>query len=127
VERPAAEVIFWHAGLLRDDASAFLPALRQGAPIGPGVGRELMQALVDLEAESRGASKIDRWLAYALHKLAFEGQILTSEAWAAAPVDEATVDLLRLVQEAVDRVLSGQDIRYYSPHDPSSPTPPQVG
>ncbi|QDV37270.1 hypothetical protein [Tautonia plasticadhaerens] len=123
VERPAVEIVFRHAGLVGQDPEAFLPALRRGGPIGPEVGRELMQALIDLEAGHRGASTIDRTLAYALHKLAFEGQILTSEAWAGASVDEATVDVLRLVQEAVDRVLSGQDIRYYSAHDPSSPTP----
>lgn len=127
VERPAVEVILRHAGLLGEETGAFLPSLRGGGPIAPEAGRELMQALIDLEAGHRGASEIDRTLAYALHKLAFEGQILTSEAWAGASVDEATVDLLRLVQEAVDRVLSGQDIRYYSAHDPSSPTPPTGG
>ncbi|RUL89693.1 hypothetical protein [Tautonia sociabilis] len=112
VERPAAEVIFHHAGLLGDSPGGFLTLLRAGAPIPAEIGRELMRALVDLEVEHRGASLLDRGLSYALHKLAFEGQVLATEA--GVSVDEETVDLLRLVQEGVDRVLSGQDIRYYS-------------
>ena len=42
----------------------------------------------------------------------FEGQILHTDAWPGA-FDAWTVDTLRAVQEAVDRILSGQDIRYY--------------
>ena len=83
----------------------------------------LLRPLADLEAEHRGADVLDRRLAYALHKLAFEGQVLASEP-AGPEADEATVELLRLVQEAVDRVLSGQDIRYFAAHDPAAPPDP---
>ena len=115
VERPAAEVVLRHAGVVGDDPDAFLNALRRGDAPAPEAGRELMQALADLEAEHRGAPALSRRLAYALHKLAFEGQVLVTEVGAGPAVDEGTIDLLRVVQEGVDRVLSGQDIRYFSP------------
>lgn len=120
VERPAEEVVFRHSGLTEEDPSAFLTSLRRGGPVSPDAGRELMQAIVNMEAIHRGETSINRRLAYALHKLAFEGQILASEVGSGASVDESTIDLLRLIQEGVDRILSGQDIRYYSSHDPSS-------
>ena len=76
------------------------------------MGGELLQALNALEVEYRNARAIDRRVAYALHRLAFEGQVLHTDAWAGAWPAE-TVRILRVVQEAVDRVLSGEDIRYY--------------
>ena len=60
---------------------------------------------------------LDRRLAFALHRLAFESQILHTDAWPGA-FDAWTVDTLRAVQEAVERILSGQDIRYYPRLDP---------
>jgi hypothetical protein len=108
------EVIFRHAAVGAEDPAAFLPALRRGEPIGPDPARELLQALRELEGALGQSPHLDRRLAYALHRLAFEGQILLTEAWPGAAADPATVDVLRLVQEAVDRVLSGEDIRYYS-------------
>jgi hypothetical protein len=120
---PAAEVVFRHAAVGAEDPAAFLPSLRRGAPIGPGPARELLQALSDLEATLLESPLLDRRLAYALHRLAFEGQILLTEAWPDAAGDPATVDVLRLVQEAVDRVLSGEDIRYYA-RGPASDPPP---
>ena len=112
---PAVEVILRHAAIRGDDPSAFLATLRRGEPIEAGTARELLGALAELEASYRQASRLDRLVAYALHRLAFEGQILLTDAWPGAPIDEATVDVLRIVQEAVDRVLSGQDIRYFAP------------
>jgi len=109
----AADVVLRHAGLGGDDPEAFLPALRRGEPIGAEVAQELLQALAELEAEFRDAPRLDRRLAYALHRLAFEGQVLLTDAWAGA-AEATTVDVLRVVQEAVDRVLSGEDIRYFS-------------
>jgi hypothetical protein len=44
--------------------------------------------------------------------------VLHTDAWPGA-FDEWTVDTLRAVQEAVERILSGQDIRYFS--DDSGP------
>ena len=119
----AAGVVLRHAGAGDDEPSAFLPTLRRGEPIDPPAARELLQALADLEVEHRGATDLDRTLAYALHRLAFEGQVLLTDAWPAAAADEATVDVLRIVQEAVDRVLSGEDIRYYSQGSGPEPEP----
>lgn len=84
------------------------PAMPSAEP----AAAELLQALNALEVEYRTASAIDRRVAYALHRLAFEGQVLHTDAWPGA-LDAATVNTLRVVQEAVDRVLSGEDIRYY--------------
>jgi hypothetical protein len=112
---PAAEAVIRHASPGFDDPAAFLPSLRRGEPIGHETARDLIQSLNDLEIEFRDAPRLDRRLAYALHRLAFEGQVLLTDAWQSSGVDAATVDVLRIVQEAVDRVLSGEDIRYFGP------------
>ncbi len=110
----AAGSVLRHAAAGVDDPSAFLPSLRRGEPIAPEVAAELLRALADLETELRDAPGLDRPLAYALHRLAFEGQVLLTDAWPGTAADPATIDVLRIVQEAVDRVLSGEDIRYFA-------------
>jgi hypothetical protein len=115
----AHEIVLRHATLLGDDSQALLATLRRGEAIAPDAAQELLQALIDLERQNRDHTQIDRRLAYALHRLAFEGQILLTEAWPGLPVEPGTVDVLRIVQEAVDRVLSGEDIRYYSEDRPA--------
>ncbi len=109
---PAALVVLRHAAAGTEDPSAFLASLRRGQAVPEPASAELLQALNALEVEYRVARSIDRQVAYALHRLAFEGQILHTDAWPGS-LDAATVDLIRVVQEAVDRVLSGEDIRYY--------------
>jgi hypothetical protein len=111
----AARVILRHAVLLGDDPGALLAVLRQGAPVDPEAAQQLLQALAELEVEHRARAQLDRQVAYALHRLAFEGELLLTNPWSGMVPDETTVDLMRIVQEAVDRVLSGQDIRYYAP------------
>ncbi len=108
----AARTVLRHAAVEWDDAAGFLSTLRRGESIHDGVANELLQALNALEIEYRDARSLDRKVAYALHRLAFEGQVLHTEAWPGA-LDQETVNLLRAVQEAVDRILSGEDIRYY--------------
>ena len=49
-----------------------------------------------------------------LHRLALESQVLLTDAWPGA-FDERVITAIRTVQEAVERILSGQDIRYYPP------------
>jgi hypothetical protein len=117
VLEPSAEsVVRRHAGLEGpDDGHALLPALRRGASITPEAAAALLEALRRLEEALADRPLIDRALGYALHKLAFEGQVLASDSWTGAALDAATVALLRRVQEGVDRVLSGQDIRYDAP------------
>ena len=109
---PATEVVLRHAAVGSDDPAGFLATVRRGESVGEGPAGELLQALNALEVEYRDARSIERRLAYALHRLAFEGQVLHTDAWPGT-LDEATVQLLRTVQEAVDRILSGEDIRYY--------------
>ena len=112
----ARAAIFRHAGIGDDDPSAFLPTLRRGGQVAAEVADELLASLRDLEQRLRGAERLDRRLAYVLHRLAFEGQILLTDAPAEADPD--SVDRVRLVQEAVDRVLSGEDIRYFPEESP---------
>ncbi len=110
----AAQVVLRHASVGSDDPGGFLSTIRRGESVPEIAASELLQALNALEIEYRDARSIDRRVAYALHRLAFEGQVLHTDAWPGA-LDELTVNLLRIVQEAVDRVLSGEDIRYYPP------------
>jgi hypothetical protein len=124
IDHPAVSIVMRHAGLEgEEDFDGLLPCLRRGEAIGPASARELLLALESLEAELRGQTVIDRFLAYALHRLAFEGQVLLTDAWPSGLVDSATIDVLRLVQEGVDRVLSGADIRYY-PREAGPELPP---
>jgi hypothetical protein len=111
---PSAEVVLRHAALAGEEGPSFLASLRRGESVPVAEIAELARALHLLEAESRDATALDRRLVYALHRLAFEAQVLHTDAWPGA-FDEWTVDTLRAVQEAVDRILSGQDIRYYTP------------
>ena len=126
----AAQVVLRHAGQLGgDDPIAFLPCLRRGQSVPGAEVAELAQALHQIEREYQGVPSMDRGLTFALHRLAFESQILHTDAWPGT-FDVWTVDMLRAVQEAVERILSGQDIRYYpsttgsvhnSPPRPESP------
>lgn len=122
---PAAEVVMRHAGQAGDDPDAFLPALRRGETVAPGAVAELAQALQRLEHEHQGSRAMDRRLTFALHRLAFESQILHTDAWPGS-FDVWTVDMLRAVQEGVERILSGQDIRYYPEPDPAFPARPEA-
>jgi hypothetical protein len=108
----AARTVLRHAAVEWDDAAGFLATIRRGESVGPDVANELLQALNALEIEYRNKTTLNRRVAYALHRLAFEGQVLHTDAWPGT-LDQETVDLLRSIQEAVDRVLSGEDIRYY--------------
>lgn len=119
-EAPEA-VVLRHAGLGPEDPWAVLPTLRRGEPIPPASASELLQALVALEGSLLEADQINRRLCYGLHRLAFEGQVLLTDAWPALAADQATLDVLRMVQESVDRILSGEDIRYHDRLPESEP------
>jgi len=118
----AALVVMRHAGQAEEDPDAFLACLRRGDPVPPSEVGELAQALHELETEYRGSPAMDRRLTFALHRLAFESQILHTDAWPGS-FDLWTVDMLRAVQEAVERILSGQDIRYYPDPNGADPGP----
>jgi hypothetical protein len=110
----AAEVVLRHSAQAGEGPS-LLASLRRGESVSVAEVAELARALHALENELRDASVLDRRLVYALHRLAFESQVLHTDAFPGA-FDDWTVDTLRAVQEAVDRVLSGQDIRYTVPN-----------
>ena len=57
---------------------------------------------------------LDRQLSYALHRLAMESQVLLTEAWPGV-FDRSMVGTIRAVQEMVERILSGRDVRFYQP------------
>jgi hypothetical protein len=121
-DRTSLEVLWRHVGL-GDDTWAFLPCLRRGVPIPAAKAAELVRALSQLELEHRGAEVLDRRLAHALHRLALESQVLLTDAWPGV-FDDRTITTIRSVQEAVERILSGQDIRYYpSASQPASEQP----
>jgi hypothetical protein len=112
----AFDVIARHAGS-GDDPWAFLPSLRRGEPVPPVKSAELIYALNQLEEQLKGVDTIDRRTAHALHRLALESQVLLTDAWPGA-FDERVITAIRTVQEAVERILSGQDIRYYPTPQP---------
>ena len=113
----AIEAILSHVGPGDREPHGFLPSLRRGQPVSPAGVSELMAALHQIEADQHGASMLDRRLAYALHRLALESQVLLTEAWPGV-FDDRTIGAIRAVQEAVERILSGQDIRYYQARTP---------
>jgi hypothetical protein len=105
------DVISRHAGSA-EDQWGFLPCLRRGEAVPATKAAELIFALNKLEDELRGAAAIDRRMAHALHRLALESQVLLTDAWPGV-FDERVITVIRTVQEAVERILSGQDVRYY--------------
>jgi hypothetical protein len=109
-EGSALDILWRHVGP-DADASGFLPCLRRGVPVPAVKSAELLHALTQLEHEHRGAEVLDRRLAHALHRLALESQVLLTDAWPGA-FDARMIATIRAVQEAVERILSGQDIRY---------------
>jgi hypothetical protein len=109
-DRTALEVLWRHVGLDGDELG-FLPCLRRGVPAPATKSAELLHALTQIELEQRGAEVLDRRMAHALHRLALESQVLLTDAWPGA-FDERMIATIRAVQEAVERILSGQDIRY---------------
>jgi len=109
----SADIVLRHTGRFDSEGATFLNSLRRGETLDLSAVAELAGALRELEAEHDGATAVDRRLAFALHRLAFEGQVLLTDSWPGA-FDTWTVDALRAVQESVDRILSGLDIRYYA-------------
>lgn len=118
----ALEILGRHVGWVADDWG-FLPCLRRGeAPLAARVN-ELARALGLLEEELRGAELLDRRTAHALHRLALESQVLLTDAWPGV-FDDTVIAAIRTIQEAVERILSGEDIRYYPAHaEPGSERP----
>jgi hypothetical protein len=117
---PAMEVLAQHLGN-GDDDRAFLPCLRRGEPVSVAKVAELIRALGQLEDENRSAEVLDRRMTHALHRLALESQVLLTDAWPGA-FDDRMIAAIRTIQEGVERILSGQDIRYYPSPSSSEPS-----
>jgi hypothetical protein len=105
------ETILRHAAVGHEDPLGFLQSLRRGEIPSSDTVEELGSALVDLDRDLQGARGIDRRLTFALHRLAFESQVLHTDAWPDA-FDTWTIDAIRAVQSAVDRILSGVPSSY---------------
>jgi len=118
LEESSVDIVRRHAGLGDGDHWSFLPSLRRGEPAPASMIEELLEALKQVENENRESTTLERSLAHCLHRLALESQVLLTEAWPGA-FDERMVLAIRAVQEAVERILSGQDIRFY-PAEPRS-------
>ena len=110
-ESVAVDVVSRHAGS-GEDPLGFLPCLRRGEPVSAVKAAELIYALNQLEGELKGAETIDRRMAHHLYRLALESQVLLTDAWPGV-FDDRVITTIRTVQEAVERILSGQDFRYY--------------
>jgi hypothetical protein len=109
-DRSAGDVLRRHVAH-DEDEMGFLPCLRRGIPVPGAKSAELLHSLTQLELEHRGAEVLNRRLAHALHRLALESQVLLTDAWPGV-FDARMIATIRSVQEAVERILSGEDIRY---------------
>lgn len=120
LDQSTIELVISHVATGGHDPGAFLPSLRRGEPVSETRVAELLAALGHVEGDLRGATLLDRRLSYALHRLALESQVLLTEAWPGV-FDDRVVGAIRAVQEMVERILSGQDIRYYQPAEGPAP------
>ncbi len=108
----AVATILQHAGINDPQQRGLLSRLRASDQIDPNAFFGLWNALEQLENSLRESPILDRRLGFALHRLGFEGQILVSEPVSGTVFEEHVIQFVRLIQEKVDRILSGQDIRY---------------
>jgi hypothetical protein len=107
VDGTPVAILWSHVAPGRGDTGGFLPVLRRGQAVAPSRVAELLEALGRIEADQRGAPLIERGLAYALHRLGLEAQVLLTEAWPGV-FDDSTVGAIRSVQDRIERILSGQ-------------------
>jgi hypothetical protein len=120
-ERSASEILSAHVAMGEDECG-FLPCLRRGEAVPAARVAELEAALARLERELHGSETLNRRLAHNLYRLALESQVLLTDAWPGA-FDERVIQAIRTVQEAVERILSDQDIRFYPPAEPGPERP----
>ena len=105
LEEPFRRVLY-HAALGGEPPPAVLASLRLGIAVEPDAARELVEALEALGDRLHGTTVIDRRLAFALHRLALESQILLTESWPGLAGDPLQVEVLRRVQDLVDRLFA---------------------
>jgi hypothetical protein len=105
LEEPFRRVLH-HAALAGEPPPAALASLRAGIAVEPDAARELVEALETLVDRLRGVPALDRRLAFALHRLTLESQILLTETWPGLANDPLQVEVLRRVQDLVDRLFA---------------------
>jgi hypothetical protein len=104
-ETPGRAVALRHAALEAPfDAGAFLVQLRRGQAVASAQVSDLLAALASLEHALGDGQPLDRQLARALHRLAYEPQVLITEAWPALARDLTTLQVVREVQSAAERI-----------------------
>ncbi len=112
-DRSAAEILASHVEMNKDEWG-FLPCLRRGEAVPATKVAELERALERLEEELRGRENLNRRVAHDLYRLALESQVLLTDAWPGV-FDARVIQAIRTAQEAVERILSDQDVRFYPP------------
>ena len=101
----AAETVMKHAGLRElSNSSLFLPRLRMGECVESPEISDLLESLDVLEQLLQIDPRLDKSLVQALHRLAYEPQVLISEAWPILAEDLETVKAIRTVQAQVERI-----------------------
>jgi hypothetical protein len=120
-DRSAAEILSSHVAM-NEDEWGFLPCLRRGEAVPAAKVAELEGALERLEGELRGRENLSRRIAHDLYRLALESQVLLTDAWPGV-FDARVIQAIRTAQEAVERILSDRDIRFYPPAQPGSERP----
>ncbi len=117
-DRSAVEILSSHVAM-GEDEWGFLPCLRRGEAVPAARVAELEAVLERLEQELRGSETLNRRIAHSLYRLALESQVLLTDAWPGV-FDDRVIAAIRSVQEAVERILSDQDIRFYPPGQSAS-------
>jgi len=95
-----------HAGLATsNDTGTFLATLRLGEVPSESAADSLLSALEILDHGMASDEVVPRDLAGALYRLAYEPQVLLTEAWPVLAQDEFTLRLVRRVQAGVEQIL----------------------
>lgn len=109
-------VVERHAGLSPNSTDPSLAAcLSTGSIPSSSSLAELASTLEALHNHFTSEPHLPRPAAFALHRLALVAQVFITGSWYASTPDPTLLSSLRWIQEAVDRILSGQEIRYDDP------------
>ena len=82
-----------------------LGCLRSGTPVGAAIAATLFDVLEVVAEQLRRSDEIPTGLCHLLFRLAFEPQVLLTEAWPQLAGDPTTLRAVRTVQELVESIL----------------------
>lgn len=119
-------VVLYHAALDGEPPPALLASLRAGIAVEIDAAHELIAALYTLQDRLQGATALDRRLAFALHRLALESQILLTETWPGLAGDPLQTEILRRLQDHIDGLFAGQPPSSAPPASAVPPTPDEL-